>query len=123
VQLRNTRQGRRGGAPAPRHVNEVPLPVEEKPRESKEKNVVGEIGVGVVDLEPIIKFQQLNQTIWTSIKFIIKRDKRKDRDIQLSSPIIQGVNIIPLNDFMKLAPSTFIGMDNLENPQKFLDDI
>jgi hypothetical protein len=97
--------------------------VEEKPRELKEKNVVGETGVGVVDLESVIKFQQLSQTIWTSIKFIIKRDKRKDRDIQLSSHIIQEVNIIPLNDFMKLAPSTFIGMDNSKNPQKFLDDI
>lgn len=28
-----------------------------------------------------------------------------------------------LNDFMKLTPSTFIGMDNSENPQRFLDDI
>lgn len=85
MQLRNTTYGRRGGAPAPRYVGEVPLPVDKKHRESKEKNVVGETGVGVVDLEPIINFQQLSQTIWTSIKFIIKRNKRKDGDIQLSS--------------------------------------
>ena len=96
--------------------------MEEKPWESKEKYVVGETGVGVIDLEPVIKFQQFAQTIWILIKFITKRDKRKDRDIQLSSHTIQGVNM-PLNDFMKLAPSTFIEMNNSEDPQRFLDDI
>jgi hypothetical protein len=88
MQLRNTRRRRRGNAPAPRHVDEVPLLVKEKPYESEEKNMVGETSVRVAYPEPVTKFQQLNQIMWTWIKLTIKRDKRKDRDIQSSSHTI-----------------------------------
>jgi len=86
--LRNTRRRRRGNAPAPRHVDEVPLPMKEKPHESEEKNVVGETSVGVANPELVTKFRQLSQIMWTWIKLTIKRDKRKDRDIQSSSHTI-----------------------------------
>jgi hypothetical protein len=41
----------------------------------------------------------------------MEREKRKDRDVPSSSHIVQGVDV-SLNDFMKLTPSTFTGMNN-----------
>ena len=52
----------------------------------------------------------------------MERDRRRDRDVTSSSHTVQGVNV-PLNDFIKLAPPTFTGMNSLEDPQRFLDDI
>jgi hypothetical protein len=65
VQLRIVRQRRRCNVPTPRHIEEVPPPVEEEPQELEENNMVGETGVGVTNLESVIEFQQLSQSMWT----------------------------------------------------------
>ena len=111
VRLRTARQRRRRGAPVPQHVEEVPPPVEEE-----EEDIVDETGVGVADPEPVIEFQQLNQVMRTWIKFTMERDRRRDRDVPSTSHTFQGVNV-PLNDFMKLAPPIFTGMDSSEVPR------
>jgi hypothetical protein len=54
---------RRGVAPTPQHVEEVPPPIDEEPQELEEKNVVYKIGVGVANHEPITKLQQLSQAM------------------------------------------------------------
>jgi hypothetical protein len=122
VQLRTARQRRRGGAPAPRHVEEIHPPVKEESRELKVENIIGETGVGVANPEFVTEFQQLSKAMRTWMEFSMERDRRRDRDVPSSSHIVQGVNV-SLNDFMKLAPPTFTGMDISEDPQRFLDDI
>jgi hypothetical protein len=52
----------------------------------------------------------------------MERDRKSDRDVPSTSHTVQGVNVL-LNDFMKLAPSIFTGMDSSKDPQRFLDDI
>ena len=52
----------------------------------------------------------------------MERKRRKDKDISSTSYAVQGVNV-PLNDFMKLTPPIFTGMNSSEDPQRFLDDI
>jgi hypothetical protein len=54
---------KRGVAPTPWHVEEVPPPIDEEPQELEEENVVYEIGVGVANPEPISKLQQLSQAM------------------------------------------------------------
>lgn len=120
--LRTARQRRRRGAPVSQHVEEVPPPVEEEPQEIEEEDIVDETGVGVADPEPVTEFQQLSQVVRTWIEFSMERDRRRDRDVPSTSHTVQGVNV-PLNDFMKLAPPIFTGMDSSEDPQRFLDDI
>jgi hypothetical protein len=52
----------------------------------------------------------------------MKRDRRRDRDVSSSFHTIRGVNV-SLNDFMKLAHSTFIEKDSSKDTQRFLYDI
>ena len=68
------------------------------------------------DPEPVTEFQQLSQVVRTWIEFSMERDRRRDRDVPLTSHTVQGVNV-PLNDFMKLAPPIFAGMDSSEVPR------
>jgi len=96
--------------------------MEEEPQKIEEENMVNEIGVGVADPEPVTEFQQLSQVVRTCIEFTMERDRRRDKDLPSSSHTVQGVNV-PLNDFMKLAPPIFTGMDSSEDPERFLDDI
>jgi hypothetical protein len=49
----------------------------------------------------------------------MERDRRRDRDVPSTSHIVRGVNVL-LNDFMKLTPPIFTGMDCSEDPQRFL---
>ncbi|XP_011043435.1 PREDICTED: uncharacterized protein LOC105138901 [Populus euphratica] len=84
--------------------------------------MVDETIVGIADPEPVTEFQQLSQVVRTWIKFSMERDRRRDRDVTSTSHTVQGVNV-SLNDFMKLAPPIFTGMDNSKDPQRFLDDI
>ncbi|XP_034914505.1 uncharacterized protein [Populus alba] len=121
LQLRTTRQ-RRGGAPAPRYVEEIHPSVKEESQELKVENIVSETGVRVANPEFVTEFQQLCKAMRTWMEFSMERDRRRDRDIPSSSHIVQGVNV-SLNDFMELAPPTFTGMDISEDPQRFLDDI
>ena len=121
VQLRNTRQ-RRGGVPAPQYVEEIPPSVEEESYEIEEENEVDGTGAGEAATEIMIELRQLSRTMRTWMEFNMGRDRRRDRDVPSSSHTIQGVNV-PLNDFMKLAPPTFTGMNSSEDPQRFLDDI
>ena len=120
MQLRTARQRRRHGAPVPQHVEEVPPPVEEEPQEIEEEDIIDETGVAVADPEPVTEVQQLSQVVRTLIEFTIKRDRMRDRDVPSTSHTVQAVNV-PLNDFMKLAPPIFTGMDSSEDPQRFLD--
>ena len=67
--------------------------------------------MGEAEPKTMTEFQQLCKAMQTWMEFTKERDRRRDRDILSSSHIVQGVNV-SLNDFMKLAPLTFTGMNN-----------
>uniref|UniRef100_A0A6N2MM29 Retrotransposon gag domain-containing protein n=1 Tax=Salix viminalis TaxID=40686 RepID=A0A6N2MM29_SALVM len=110
ARLRNIRQ-RRGDAPTPRIVEEIPLLVKKEPQELKTENMVDETGIGIVEPRPLTEFNQLCKTMQNWIEFTMERERRKDKDISSTSYAVQGVNV-PLNDFMKLTPPIFTGMNN-----------
>uniref|UniRef100_A0A6N2MLC2 Retrotransposon gag domain-containing protein n=1 Tax=Salix viminalis TaxID=40686 RepID=A0A6N2MLC2_SALVM len=113
TRLRNIRQ-RRGDAPTPRIVEEIPLLVKKEPQELKKENMVDEIGIGIVEPRPLTEFNQLCKTMRNWIEFTMERERRKDKDISSTSYAVQGVN---------LTPPIFTGMNSSEDPQRFLDDI
>jgi hypothetical protein len=53
---------------------------------------------------------------------LIEREKEKDKNASLTSYTVHGVKM-SLLEFLKLAPSTFKGVDNFEDTQQFLDAV
>uniref|UniRef100_A0A6N2MJX2 Retrotransposon gag domain-containing protein n=1 Tax=Salix viminalis TaxID=40686 RepID=A0A6N2MJX2_SALVM len=119
--MTNIRQ-RRGDAPTPRIVEEIPLLVKKEPQELKKENLVDETGIGIVEPRPLTEFNQLCKTMRNWIEFTMERERRKDKDISSTSYVVQGVNV-PLNDFMKLTPPIFTGMNSSEDPQRLEGDV
>jgi len=65
---------------------------------------------------------KIGQAMQTLADLLAKREKEKDKNASSTSHTVHGVKV-SLSEFFKLAPSTFKGVDNSEDPQHFLDAV
>ncbi|XP_073268753.1 uncharacterized protein [Populus alba] len=65
---------------------------------------------------------KIGQAMQTLANLLTEKEKEKDKSASSTSHTVHGVKV-PLSEFLKLAPPTFKGVDNSEDPQQFLDAV
>uniref|UniRef100_A0A6M2EZQ9 Retrotransposon gag domain-containing protein n=1 Tax=Populus davidiana TaxID=266767 RepID=A0A6M2EZQ9_9ROSI len=65
---------------------------------------------------------KIGQAMQTLADLLTEKEKEKDKNASSTSHTLHGVKV-PLAEFLKLAPPTFKGVDNSEDPQQFLDAV